>query len=163
MVKQHYLEAGKIVAVHGVRGAVKIEPWANDAGFLCDFETLYIDGNAMKVCSASVHKNAVLVSFEGIDDMDGAAALKNKIVYIRREDARLEAGEHFIADLVGLKAVDAETGEALGVITEILPLSPHNIYVIKGAREILVPAVPEFVREIDTAAGRVLFKLIEGL
>jgi 16S rRNA processing protein RimM len=117
----------------------------------------------MKVRSASVHKNAVLVSFEGIDDLDGAVALRNKIVYIRREDAALESGEHFITDLIGFKAVDAETGDALGTITEILPLSPHNIYMIKGAREILVPAVPEFVREIDVSAGRVLFKLIEGL
>jgi 16S rRNA processing protein RimM len=160
---QPYLEAGKVVGVHGVRGAVRIEPWANDAGFLCGFKTLYIDGNAMKVRSASVHKNAVLVCFEGIDDMDGAVRLKNKTVCIDRKDADLESGEHFIADLVGLKAVDAETGEALGTISEILPLSPHSIYVIKGTREILVPAVPEFVRKIDIEAGCVLFRLIEGL
>lgn len=162
-MQKPYLEAGKVVAVHGVRGAVKIEPWANDAGFLCSFKTLYIDGAAMKVRSASVHKNAVLATFEGIDDMEAATRLKNKTVYIDRGDADLEAGEHFIADLVGLKAVDEESGDELGTIKEILPLSPHYVYVIRGAREILVPAVPEFVRKIDIEGGRILFKLIEGL
>jgi 16S rRNA processing protein RimM len=160
---QQLLEAGQIVGTHGVRGEVKVQPWADSPEFLCGFETLYVDGKPMQVISARVHKNAVLVLFEGVRDLDAAQQLKNKTVFINRDNAQLEDGAHFIADLVGLKAVDAETGEELGVIREILPLSPHNIYVIQGAREILVPAVPEFVRKIDPAAGHVLFKLIEGL
>lgn len=160
---QQLLEAGQIVGVHGVRGEVKVQSWADFPEFLCDFETLYVDGRPMRVLSARVHKNAVLVLFEGVSDMDAALLLKNKTVCINRDDAQLEDGAHFIADLIGLKAIDAETGEELGVIRDILPLSPHSIYVIQGTREILVPAVPEFVRKIDPAAGRVLFKLIEGL
>ena len=55
------------------------------------------------------------------------------------------------------------TDEHLGIIKEILPIEPNSIYVINGAREILVPAVSDFVKKIDIVAGCVRFHLIEGL
>ena len=82
--------------------------------------------------------------------------------FIDRNDAS-EAGEHFIADLIGLTAVDDATGEELGKISEIIPLQPNNVYVITGQREILIPSVPEFVSDINIEAGRITFKLIEGM
>lgn len=62
-----------------------------------------------------------------------------------------------------MSAVDCRTGELLGRIAEIIPLNSSDVYVIKGAREILVPAVPEFVKDINIEAGRVTFRLIEGM
>jgi 16S rRNA processing protein RimM len=159
----HYLEAGKVTSTHGVRGEVRIEPWANSPEFLCGFKTLYIDGVPMKVLSSRPHKTAVIMLFDGIDSIDGAVRLKNKVVSIDRNDAGLESGEHFIADLIGLTAVDAATGEAFGKITEIIPLNPNNVYVVTGQREILIPAVPEFVKEINVEAGQIMFRLIEGM
>lgn len=158
-----YLEAGKIVGTHGVRGEVKIQPWANSPEFLCAFATLYIENAPIRVISARVHKACIIALFDGINDIDGAALLKNKTVFIDRNDANLKDGEHFLTDLIGLSAVDVQTGEILGRITEILPLNPNNVYVIKGTREILVPAVPEFVKEINVEAGRVTFSLLEGM
>lgn len=162
MIKQ-FLEAGKITSTHGVRGEVRIEPWANTPEFLCGFKTLYIDGTPMIVLSSKVHKSAVITLFEGIDSIDSAVCLKNRIVFIDRKDAGLEVGEHFLSDLIGLAAIDEATGEELGKITEIIPLSPNNVYVINGRREILVPAVPEFVREINVQTGQITFRLIEGM
>ncbi|NLA87874.1 MAG: 16S rRNA processing protein RimM [Clostridiales bacterium] len=162
MLKQ-YIEIGKITSTHGVCGEVRIEPWANSPEFLCGFKALYIDGVPVKVLSARVHKSAVIALLDGVTDVDGAVRLKNKIVFIDRKDAGLETGEYFIADLIGLSAVDDATGEELGRITDILPLNPNNIYVINGQREILVPAVSEFVREINTEAGYIRFRLIEGM
>lgn len=160
---KRYLEAGKIVGTHGVRGEVKIQPWANSPEFLCAFPALYIDNTPVRVISARIHKTCVIVLFDGINDVDGAVLLKNKTVFIDRHDVDLKDGEHFLTDLIGLSAIDVQTGEMLGRITEILPLQPNNVYVIKGAREILVPAVPEFVKEINVEAGRVTFKLLEGM
>jgi 16S rRNA processing protein RimM len=160
---RQYLEAGKIVNTHGVRGEVKIQPWADSPEFLCAFRILYIDGTPLAVLSSRVHKSSVITLFEGIGGIDDAIRLKNKTVFIDRNDARLKDGEHFITDLIGLSAVDEETGGELGRITEIIPLTPNNVYVIGGVREILVPAVPEFVRKIDIGAGTVTFRLIEGM
>lgn len=162
-MQRPFLEAGKIVSTHGVRGEVNIQPWANSPEFLCSFKTLYIGVTPMTVVQARVHKNNIIVAFEGITDIDSAARLKNRIVLIDRNDAKLPAGEHFISDLIGFDAVDDETGAVLGTISEILPLTPNNVYVIKGSREILVPAVPEFVKSIDIEEGCIRFKLIEGM
>jgi 16S rRNA processing protein RimM len=162
MTKQ-FLEAGKITSTHGIRGEVRIEPWANTPEFLCGFKTLYIDGIPMKVLSSKTHKSAVITLFEGIDSIDGAVYLKNKVVFIDRKDAGLEAGEYFLSDLIGMAAIDEATGEALGRVTEIIPLNPNNVYVITGRREILVPAVPEFVKAINAEAGQITFRLIEGM
>jgi 16S rRNA processing protein RimM len=162
MIKQ-YLEAGKITSTHGVRGEVRIEPWTNSPEFLCGFNILYIDGVPMKVLSMRPHKTSLITLFDGIGSIDSAVRLKNKVVFIDRNDASLEAGEHFIADLIGLTAVDDATGEELGKISEIIPLQPNNVYVITGQREILIPSVPEFVSDINIEAGRITFKLIEGM
>ena len=158
-----FLEAGKVINTHGVRGEVKIEPWADSPEFLCGFTTLYVDGSPRKVLSARVHKTCVIALLEGIDDLDGAVALKNKTVSIDRRDVSLEDGRHFITDLIGLRAVDEATDEELGHISEIIPLQANNVYVISGRQEILIPAVPEFVRRIDIEGGTVSFRLIEGM
>ena len=158
-----FLEAGKIVNTHGVRGEVKLQPWADSPGFLASFESLYIDGSPVKVLSARVHKGCVIAALEGVSDIDGAIRLKNKTVFIARDDAVLEEGRHFVADLIGLRAVDAETGGELGLISDMLSLPANDVYVIEGAREILVPAVPEFVEEISITGGYVKFRLIDGM
>ena len=90
-MKAQYLEAGKIVNTHGIAGEVKIIPWADGPEFLLDFDTLYIDGKPMDVQRARVHKNCVLAKLAGIDDINEAMKLKEKVVSIHRDDAKLEA------------------------------------------------------------------------
>jgi len=158
-----FLEAGKIVNTHGIRGEVKLQPWADSPGFLASTERLYIDGAPVKILSARVHKGCVIAALEGVSDIDGAIKLKNKTVYISRDDVKLEEGVFFLADLIGLRAVDAVTGGDLGLVSDILSLPANDVYVITGMREILVPAVPEFVEEIDMAVGQIRFRLIEGM
>ena len=162
-MKKQFLEAGKIVNTHGIRGEVKIQPWADDPEFLTGFKTLYIDGAACRVLSSRVHKDFVLVQFEGVTDIDSAVRFKNRVVSINRDDAHLPEGKHFIEDMVGVTAVDAETGAELGKVQEILPLPAGTVYVIRGEREILIPDVPEFIKEADPDAGIMRVKTIEGM
>ena len=158
-----FLEAGLIVNTHGVRGEVRILPWADSPGFLAGFERVYIDGEPVDVLSARVHKSFVIAAIGGVTDVGGAMRLKNKTVFIDRDDAKLEQGRHFIADIVGLRAVDANTGEEIGEVVDVLSLPANNVYVIRGDREILVPAVPDFVEGINIEAGYVRLRLIEGM
>jgi 16S rRNA processing protein RimM len=158
-----FLKAGKIVNTHGVRGEVKILPWADSPEFLAGFERVYIDGEPIKVVKARVHKNSVIAAFDGVSDIDGAVKLRDKTVFIDRGDVTLEEGRHFIADLIGLRAVDAGTGEELGRVADVLSRPANDVYVIQGEREILVPAVPEFVDEINAGEGFISFRLIEGM
>ena len=160
---EKFLEAGKIINTHGIHGELRLQPWADSPDFLTRFERLYIDGAPFMVISARVHKGCVIAALEGVNDLSGAILLKNKPVYIDRADAALEEGRHFIADLVGLRAEDAQSGEDLGTVAEVLSRPANNVYVIKGAREILIPAVPDFVEEINISGGYIRFRLIEGM
>jgi len=162
-MKKRFLEAGKIVNTHGMRGEVKLQPWADSPEFLTSFERLYIDGAPVKVLSSRVHKGCVIAALEGVYDIEGAIRLKNKTVSIDRDEVHLEEGRFFVADLTGLRAVDAETGEELGTLSDVMSLPSNNVYVIKGAREILVPAVPDFIKETNLEEGYILISLIEGM
>ena len=161
-MKEKYLEAGTIINTHGVRGEVKIESWLDSPEFLRKFKTIYIGGEGVKVRSARVHNGFVIASLEGVDDINAAMTLKNKTIYIDRDDAKLPKGAYFLADIMGAKVV-SDTGEELGVLSEIMERPAHNVYVVKGEREILIPAVPEFILRTDADAGIITVHLIEGM
>jgi 16S rRNA processing protein RimM len=162
MLKQ-YLEAGKIVNTHGIKGEVKLQPAAGNENFICQFKTLYIDSSGVKVLSSRVHKGCLIIKFDGTDTVEKAEALRGKTVYFNRDDANLKENEFFLQDLIGLKALDDATGEELGTVDSVIYLPAHDVYVIKGKREILIPAIHEFIGEKDFDAGTVKFKLLEGL
>ena len=163
MNERELLDAGKIVNTHGIRGEVKIQPWADSPGFLAGFPCIYIGGEPVTVLSARVHKGCVIAALDGVSDIDGAIRLKNKTVSIRRADVQLEQGRHFVADLIGLRAIDAVNGTELGLVADVLAYPANDVYVIKGEREILIPAVPEFIGEINADEGFISFRMIEGM
>ena len=159
---KEFLDCGQIVNTHGIHGAVRIVPWADSPDFLCGFSTLYVDGGAKKVLSSRVHKGSVIAKLDGVDTVEGAMALKGKTVQIRRTDAKLPEGAFFLADIIGLDVVD-EDGQKIGVLKEVLSPSIQQVYVVQGEREILIPAVPEFILETNIAGGYVKVRLIEGM
>lgn len=162
MDNNQYLECGKIVNTHGIRGEVKIVPWADSPEFLCDLPALYIDGKAMAIRSARVHKGNVIALLEGVEDVNAAMLLKNKVVSMSREDVELPDGAFFLADIIGLRVIDEKDRE-LGVLEDIISPSIQQIYVVKGEREIMIPAVPQFILETNVAQGYIKVRLIEGM
>lgn len=160
---EKYLEAGKVINTHGLGGEVKIQPWADSPDFLTAFKRYYIDSAPVGVLSARVHKGCVIALLEGVGDINGAIKLKNKTVYIDRDDARLEKGRFFVADLIGLSVTNSQTGEDLGVIRDVLTLPSNDVYIVSGVREMLVPAVPEFVIETNIGEGFVKVRVIDGM
>ena len=161
-----YLEVGKVTNVHGLNGEVKVQPWADSPEFLCQFKTLYVDEARfpMTVQRARVHKNMVIIKFEGPTDVPSALSLRNAILYIHREDVKLPEGSFFLADIYGLEARDAASGEVLGKIADVLTLPANNVYVIKGGkRELMIPAVPQFIAETNIEAGYIRVNMMEGL
>ncbi len=162
-MKNQFLEAGEIVNTHGIQGEIKIMPWTDTPDFLCDFKTLYLDGEPRKVLSARVQKNCVLVRLEGVNNVNAAMVLKGKTVSIARADAKLPEGRHFLADLMGLEVRNADTDEILGILTDVLPLPANQVYVVKGEREYLIPAVEEFLIETNVEGGYLRVRLLEGM
>ena len=162
-MKAEFLETGEIVNTHGIRGEVKLLPWSDSPAFLLDFKTLYVNGQAMTVEAARVHKTTLLVKFAGVNTVEEAMKLKGKRVSIARKDAKLPKGSFFLADLIGLTVKD-ENGQTIGTVKEVLTPSVQNVYVIETpSGEKMVPAVPEFIKKVDIEGGEMLVSLIEGM
>ena len=114
--------------------------------------------------SVRVDKQNVLIRFEGVDTVEAAMRLKGKVVCIDRDDAQLPAGRHFLADIEGLRVLDAADGRELGTVAQILTPPAHPVYVVRGGeREYMIPAVPAFIAETNIDQGYLRVNLIEGL
>ena len=119
MDKKQFIEAGKVVNTHGVKGEVKIQVWLDSPEFLKKFKTVYIDNKAVKLVSGRVHKGFLIAVLDGVDDVNAAMSLKNKTVFIDRKDAKLPKGAYFLQDIIGA-AVVTEDGESVGTLEDIL-------------------------------------------
>lgn len=162
-MRKELLEGGQIVNTHGIKGEVKLVSWCDSPEVLAAVPTYYIDGAAVKVRAARVHQGNVLALLEGVEDVNAAMPLKGKTVLLRREDLPLPEGGCFLADLLGLDVLDAASGEKLGELSDILFPSAQRVYVVKGEREIMIPAVPEFIESVDVDGGVMRVRLIEGM
>ena len=163
---QQYLAVGKVTNVHGLMGEVRVQPWADSPEFLCKFKTLYVDKThwPIEVERARVHKNMVIIKFRGVTDVPSALAMRNAILYIDRADANLPEGSFFLADIYGLEVRDAQSGAVLGKIADVLTLPANNVYVVKGGeRELMIPAVPQFIAETNIEQGYIRVNMMEGL
>ena len=160
-MKNQYFEAGEIVGTHGIRGEVKIMPWCDGPDFLKAFHTFYIEGTPYKVEAARVHKNMLLCKLQGVDDVSIAQTFKNKVVKIDRDSAPVAKGRVFIADLIGLP-VYAE-GEEIGTLKDVYSGPANDVYIVKGKREYMIPAVSEFLEDVNPDEGYIKVKLLEGM
>ncbi len=165
-MKEQYLEVGKVTNTHGIMGEVRVQPWCDSPEFLCRFSTLYVDKThwPIQVERARVHKNMVILKFHGVTDVPGALAMRNAVLYVDRDDVELPEGSFFLADLYGLEVRDARSGAALGKVADILTLPANNVYVVRGGvRELMIPAVPDFIAETNVDEGYLKVNLIEGM
>lgn len=162
MDKQRFIEAGKIVNTHGVRGEVKIQVWLDSPAFMKKFKKIYIDEKPVNMLSARPHKDMLIAALEGVEDVNAAMCLKNKTVYIDRKDAKLPRGSYFLQDIMGATVID-EAGNEVGKLTDIMETPASTIYIVKGETEHMIPAVPEFILKTDAEKGIIKVHLIEGM
>ena len=140
-MKEQYLECGRITSTHGVRGAVMIESWCDSPEILCGVTKLWYKKKdeyiPLEVTKASVHKGRVLAQFYGVDSIEEASLLKNRVVYADRDDLPVGEDRVFVADMLGLPVIDASTANDLFSVR-----TPDG-------REVLVPVVDEFIDHVD--------------
>ncbi len=158
-MKLEFLQAGEIVAVHGVRGEVKVLPWADGPEFLLDFHRVRIAGREYKIESCRTQKTCNLVKLQGVDTVEAGQALRGKTLEVYRCDAPQDV--IFVAELLGTTVL-AE-GQEIGKLTDVLDYPGNKVYVVKGRYEYMIPAVKAFVLRTDLEAGTMEVKLIEGM
>lgn len=167
MSKSQFLECGKIINTHGVKGGLKLESWCDTPQDLASLKKVFLQNGAEykchKVKRASVFKQFVLFELEGINDIDSAAALKNRVVFADRDDISIDEDAFFLADIIGLPVFNIANGEKIGTLSDVLNLGASDLYEIKTQNgKKLIPAVDEFIKEIDLEKG-IFVSLIEGM
>ena len=158
-MKLQYLEAGEIVSTHGVRGEMKVLPWSDGPDFLLDFNRVRIGGRDYAVEGCRVQKTCNLLKVNGIDTVEQAQALRGKTVEVFREDA--PEGMIFVAELIGMDVFAGS--DMIGMLSDVLDYPGNKVYVVKGEHEYMIPAVSQFVEDIDMDAGVIRVRLIEGM
>ena len=158
-MKLEYLECGKFLAPHGIRGALKAEIWCDSPAVAAALPTLYLrDGSGKytgkRLLQASPYKGGLLLTVEGITSPEAAVSLRGVTFYAKRADLDPEGKRVFYAETYGLPVYEIETGRLLGRVREVDTSRPTVLYVIDTeSGEVLLPDAPEFIKEIDTERG----------
>lgn len=163
------LQVGAVTSTHGLRGEVKVFPTTDDPARYKKLKEVIADTGkqqvTLKVAQTRFFKQMVIVKFAGIDDINDAQQYKGAKLYVERKNAlRLAEDEYFFSDLAGLK-VETEDGEALGVVKDILQTGANDVYVVgqEKKKDLLIPAIKECIKEVDTEGGRMVVHLLPGL
>ena len=166
MIKK-YLETGKIVGTHGIRGMVRVQPWSDSGEFLTEFKRFFLspDGESeLKAQKIQPHGGVVLIAFKGVDTVEQAESLRGKILYISRDDISLPDGRYFIDDLLGCEVFDADSGEKYGEISEVSQTGANDVWHIKaGDKEYLLPAIDEVIVTVDPENERLEIRPMKGI
>lgn len=166
---QEYFEVGQIVNTFGIKGQLKVKPFTDDMERFEELKTVYIcKKNEMKkveIEDVKYNKQCVLLKVKGIEDLTEAEKYKGLFLKIDRKDAKkLPKDTYFIADILGLE-VYTDEGELLGKVDDIFPTGANDVYVVKDelGKQILLPSIPEVLKEIDLEKEKIIVHLIEGL
>ena len=166
-MKKQFLDSGKIVGTHGIKGEVRIDPWCDSPEFLCAFKKLWLDENGTEFIEVKSrpHKNIVLAKIKGVDTIEAAEKYRGKVVYINRDDINLAEGVHFVQDLIGLEVKDAGNDRVYGKISDVLRTGANDVYEIKDAdgKTYLAPVIDDVVKEINVNDGYVLIVPMKGI
>lgn len=154
-----FIEAGEIVNTHGVRGEIKMLPWLDSPEDMRGFTRCRIGGKDYAITACRVQNTCDLLKLEGVDTMEAAQALRGKTVTLYRED--MDEDVIFAGDLIGMEVFSQ--AERIGELTQVLDYPGNQVYVVKGEREYMLPAVKEFILSTDLDGNRMEVKLLEGM
>ena len=167
-------KVGAITQTHGIRGEVKVFPMTDDVSRFKNMKELILDTGkeqiVLEVTSARPQKNLVILKFKGIDNINDVEKYKGCGLFVTKENrVKCKKDEYFIADLIGLRAIDEE-GEAFGTISDVIQTGANDVYVIttKQGEEVMIPAIKDCILEVsveeqDGQAGYVRIHLLPGL
>ncbi len=164
-----YLEIGQIVNTFGIKGMVKIKPFTDDINRFDRLKKIYISNKNGKkeyqIQEVKYHKNMVLMKLEGVDTPEQADLLRQSYLLVDRADEEpLEEGVYYIVDLLGLE-VYTDDNKLLGKVDDIFNTGSNDIYVVKDemGKQILLPGIPDVLKNVDLEKGRITVHLIPGL
>lgn len=161
-----YLLIGRLQKTHGIKGEIAMRVITQYPERIRVGKTVFLEDERKEVIISSIRwkNDLMLIGFEGFDNPEDAAKLTNLEVFSpTRNLPRLPKGQYYHHQLIGLKVWQEE--EYLGELIEILETGANDVYVIQaeGVEELLIPAIPDVIKNIDIEAGTMQVQLLEGL
>jgi len=158
--KNELVVMGRVVAPYGVFGWLKIVPDTEEFDSLLDYKTWWIgkdsDWRELKVESAKIHNDVLVVKLQSIDDRDAAVACKGKQIAVPRASLpKLKSEEYYWSDLIGL-AVKNQQNVDFGKITDVFATGANDVIVATGDKERLIPYIAQVILEVDLEAKTIL-------
>ncbi len=145
----------------GLKGEIKVYPYSQDTSIREGLD-IYINKIEYKIKSVRFQKKLPVIKLYGINDVECASKIINNEIFIKKEDISLEENEFLVIDLIGLDVYT--NNQKIGIIENVLTEYNNDIYVVKTDENIkYIPAVKEFVKDVDLVNGKVIVELIEGL
>ncbi|HBH0823930.1 TPA: 16S rRNA processing protein RimM [Clostridioides difficile] len=166
--KLTHFKVGQIVNTQGLKGEVRVYPLTDDIERFDELKDFYLGkdlNNKLAVEKVRYKGSMVIMKIKGIDSIEKAEKLKNKFMYVSREDSReLEEGEFFVADMIGMEVLTVD-GKYVGILEDVLQYSANDVYVVKGEedKEFMIPAIKKFVPTIDIDERKMIIDPIKGM
>lgn len=150
---------GHFSGVHGIKGWLKVHSWSSPREAILQYDTWLVgtDLSPVKIADGRVQGKYIVVALPGLNDRESAQAMVGQEIRVLRSELPEPQGESWYwADLEGLE-VRTEAGESLGRISRMLETGAHDVMVIQGNKEVLVPFVPGvYVKKVDLDKGLVV-------
>lgn len=163
------IEIGRIVRSHGLEGRVKVLSYLESPEVLHGLPGLFVgrsvqDAVMYPLVTVKAGRDSFILQLVGVTDRDGAERLRGCSVWMPSEEMqKLPEGEYYWLEIIGLQVL-TEENEILGRIEAVFPTGGNDVYVCRGGgREILLPAIGDVVRKIDTDRGVMVVRLLKGL
>ena len=156
---------GRIRSAWGVRGDVSVEVLSDAPKRFAAGSELRLKGKPARVERSRKHKRGILVKLDAVADRTQAEALRGEELTILPEQVEpLPDGAYYHFQILGMQVL-TEDGEKLGAISEIIVTGSNDVYVVHedDRRDILIPALPDVVLDVDLQASRMTVSLPDGL
>lgn len=166
-MKKEFLEAGRIVGTHGLKGELRVEVWCDTPAFFCRFKRFYLNNGKteVRVISARPHKNIAILLLDGISTIEQADIMRGKTLYINRSDIELDDNVFFIQDIIGLQVRDIDTGTVYGTVTDVFKTGSNDVYQVTDSdnKNYLIPVIDSVVKEVNVDGDYVLISPMKGI
>lgn len=140
----------KIIKPQGIKGECKIKFLTDDLSVFEGLKQVYLGDKLYNVKNISIRFGFGYVTFEGVKDRNQAELLRNKKLFIPKENIELKQDEYFVDDLIGFDIVNKDLVK-IGVLLDIEQFGAADVFVIEQyQREYRVPFLNEiFVVDFD--------------
>lgn len=162
-----YLAIGHLRRPHGVHGEMVMEVHTDFPKRIKSGMKVFVGEahDALVIGGARFHNEGLIIKFQDVETPEGAGRYRNLWVYVASADRPpLPEGQYYFHDLIGLQVLD-EKDAPIGKLTEVIETGANNVYVVTRAdgSEILLPAIPSVILDVEMGRRLMRVHLLEGL